>query len=238
MTGPANVLELAARVDALADRVQDVSAENTRSALAQDRHIRLADATRDLITLREQVQELNQLGTEWPETSKLSSFQVSKISRDEEWLVSPAGLSFLDALASIIQAVGHVVEDAWEERTDENASSFPDKATLRLLRERGGDDETLGSIDIMEHLSDDFDDLRRKPRPESGDANTLIELESRVAAAWDRVRAGGELSTDRLELLRSVNSAAGKPLSDLSEEDLLWLKNSGTAWSLIIRRRS
>jgi hypothetical protein len=34
-----------------------------------------------------------------------------------------------------------------------------------------------------------------------------------------------------------VNSIAGKPLNEISEEDLLWLRNSGAAWSLIIRRR-
>lgn len=235
---PPSLLEFAERLEDLADRVQDRSSENARAAVAQDRHKRLIEEANVLDALLGQVRELNLLGTGWPEVPQLDGFKVSKAERDEQWLVSQAGLNFLDALTSISQAVGAVVEEAWEERIDEHASEFPDKATLRLLRERGGDDDTLEAIDTLEHLSHDFAELREKARPEPGDAELLTQLESQSAASWGRVRAGGELSEDRLELLRSVNSIAGKPLTEISEEDLLWLRNSGTAWSLIVRRRA
>lgn len=231
------VLDLAERVSHLADQVQTGAAEDNRLAAAQQRHGRLGAETRGLLALLERVHELNRLGTEWPDTPKLSSFQVSKASRDENWLVSSGGLNFLDGLTAITQSVGAVIAEKWVERLAESASAFPDNETLRLLRERGGDDDTLEAIDNLEHLSDDFAELRRQARPQHGDAEALKNLKTQVHAAWNRVRAGGELSTDRLELLKSVNSLAGKPLSQLSEEDFLWLKNSGSARSLIIRRR-
>lgn len=233
-----SVLELADRVSMLADQVQGAIAEEGRRANLESRRARLRGATQHLNLDLLRVQELKVLGVEWAEVDALERFSTKRKSFTEAWLRSDEALTFIDGVEAIHAEVSASIAEAWQDRLDRAAPSFPDHATVRVLRERGGDDDTLGAVDALALLSADFADLKRKVRPDLGDAQELVRLEGEVAEAWDVVRGGTELSPERLELLKQVNSMAGVPLANLSDEDLLWLRQSGSAHSLVLRRRA
>lgn len=232
------VLELADRVTQLADQVKDVATRDQCRATVQKRNARLSEQNRQLQALLAVVRELKDFDIEWPEVEWAAKLSTPKASFEEDWLSTEAALEFLDTLTKVRNQVNSAVETVWREHLAEVASAFPDKSTIRLLRERSDNDDTLAAVDGLEDLADDFGRLRSKTCPDVGDASALKELESQVNATWARVSSGHDLSPHRLALLRAVNSIGGHPLNDLNDDDILWLKNSGSAWSLVVRRRS
>ncbi|AXV05042.1 hypothetical protein DVS28_a0335 [Euzebya pacifica] len=231
------IAALADQLISVCDTLAEGAASASRIASALRRLEGLEDAAEELDDLLVPMNELAlvEATVDLPERLSILA-QAPDIEEGMAWLGAEDSVNYRDLVRGVANDLRSALADAWTNRLEAVEAPTASRTVLHALEGLGKSNPVvMASVAVIRKRSDDLAEMQRTDTPEEGEGAALLLAEHELKRAWASIHDSG-VPEDRLELLERLGSVKGVPISEVTDDQIAWLREAGLAGDFALRR--